>query len=295
MALPLRSPKKGRPRPKAAPLIAILIAVLGSSVVSGLDVSLPASEQADSGIGQDSTVSCAPPGLNAAFDAGEWLHFSIQYGAIRAGDALMQVQAIEEVGGRPCYHLVSKAESNNFFSLFFKVRDRVDSFLDRDVLVSRRFTKNTREGKYRANVSIDFDQASGLARYSDGAELDLAPCSQDILSAFYYVRTLELEVGQSVHVTCHADKKNYPLEVKVHKRETVRTPAGEFNCLVIEPFLKTSGLFRQKGRLTIWVTDDEYKIPVLMKSKIIVGSISAILTDMNSVTAGGKYAKKPKT
>jgi hypothetical protein len=92
--MPRRSPKKGSPRPKSTPLIAILIAVLGSSVVSGLDVSIPATEQTDSGTGRDSTVSCAPPGRNAAFEAGEWLHFSIQYGAIRAGDALMQVESI---------------------------------------------------------------------------------------------------------------------------------------------------------------------------------------------------------
>ena len=237
---------------------------------------------------------CRPQTSNRAFAEGEWFQFSIQYGAIRAGDALMQVESVENVAGRPCYRLVSKAESNSFFSMFFKVRDRVDSYMDVEELVSRRFSKNTLEGKHRDNFTIDFDHGTGKARYSDGAEFEFPACSQDILSAFYYVRTLDLEVGRSVQVPCHADKKNYPLEVKVHRREKVKTPAGQFTCLVIEPVLKTSGLFKQKGKLTIWLTDDEYKIPILMKSKILVGSISAILTDMHSPTAGGKYARAPK-
>jgi hypothetical protein len=237
---------------------------------------------------------CRPQTSNRAFAEGEWFQFSIQYGAIRAGDALMQVESVENVAGRPCYRLVSKAESNSFFSMFFKVRDRVDSYMDVEEMVSRRFSKNTLEGKHRDNFTIDFDHGTGKARYSDGAEFEFSACSQDILSAFYYVRTLDLEVGRSVQVPCHADKKNYPLEVKVHRREKVKTPAGQFTCLVIEPVLKTSGLFKQKGKLTIWLTDDEYKIPILMKSKILVGSISAILTDMHSPTAGGKYARAPK-
>ena len=294
---------KGRFWPVASTLIAPALIVLAAFSISaaatgGVEADARAAAGASSSSSSkaqaDSIARCQPAAPNSAFGEGEWFQFSIQYGAIRAGDALMQVESVENVAGRPCYRLVSKAESNSFFSLFFKVRDRVDSFMDVEELVSRRFSKNTLEGKHKDNFTIDLDHGSGTARYSDGAELELLPCSQDILSAFYYVRTVDLEVGRSVEVPCHADKKNYQLEVKVHRRETVRTPAGQFTCLVIEPLLKSSGVFRQKGRLTIWLTDDEYKIPVLMQSKILVGSVSAILTDMHSPTAGGKYARGPK-
>jgi hypothetical protein len=287
-------------RPASSALVTAALVVLSAlsfrAPVSGgaetLATAAPPRSPAGSQAGPD--ARCRPQAPNKAFAEGEWFQFSIQYGAIRAGDALMQVEAVENVAGRPCYRLVSKAESNSFFSLFFKVRDRVDSYMDVEELVSRRFSKNTLEGKHRDNFTIDFDHATCKARYSDGAELEFPACSQDILSAFYYVRTVDLEVGRSVQVPCHADKKNYPLEVKVHKREKVKTPAGQFTCLVVEPVLKTTGLFRQKGKLTIWLTDDEYKIPILMKSKILVGSVSAILTDMHSPTAGGKYARASK-
>ncbi len=237
--------------------------------------------------------SCTSPRTNAAFDAGEWFHFSVQYGFVKAGDALMQVEGIEDVNGHQCYHLVSKAESSGFFSLFFKVRDKIDSFLDKNHLVSRRFSKKIHEGKHRKNSSVEFNHDRGVASYSDGTEVELIPCAQDILSAFYYVRILRLNVGERVSVPCHTDKKNYPLEVIVHRRETVKTPAGRFDCLVIEPVLKSEGIFSQKGRLTIWLTDDERRIPVIMKSKVAVGSISAILTDMHLVTAGGQHAQVP--
>jgi hypothetical protein len=241
-----------------------------------------------------STDSCHVPPAHRPFDAGEWFQFSIQYGIIRAGDALMQIEGVEEIDGRQCYHLVSKAESNSFFSVFFKVRDRVDSFLDKESFVTRRFSKNILEGKYRTTFSVEFDHFKRIAAYSDGTEMEFLACAQDILSAFYYVRTLDLVVGQSIQVPCHSDKKNYPLEIAIHRKETVTTPVGKFDCIVVEPRLKSSGVFQQKGRLTIWLTDDEYKIPVLMKSKVAVGSISAILTAMHLTNAGGKYAKYSK-
>jgi Protein of unknown function (DUF3108) len=283
-------------RALASPAVLVVLALPLLCALAARGAQNPASTDSSAAapVAGGRAAPCKPPSPNRSFAEGEWFQFSIQYGAVRAGDALMQVESVENFGGRPCYRLVSKAESNSFFSLFYKVRDRIDSFMDVQELVSRRFSKNTLEGKHKDSFTIDLDPVSGKARYSDGSEIDFPACSQDILSAFYFVRTLDLKVGQSVEVQCHADKKNYPLVVKVHRREKMRTPAGQFTCLVVEPLLKTSGIFRQKGKLTIWLTDDEFKIPVLMKSKIIVGSVSAVLTDMYSPTAGEKYARAQK-
>jgi hypothetical protein len=97
---------------------------------------------------------------------------------------------------------------------------------------------------------------------------------------------MDLQVGRSVYIENHADKKNYPLEIRVLRRETVTVDAGRYDCLVVEPLMRTSGLFRQKGRLTVWLTDDERRIPVLMKSKVIIGSISAELIDVRYAEPG---------
>ncbi len=127
---------------------------------------------------------------------------------------------------------------------------------------------------------VIFDQVNHLAIYPDGKRIPVPEGVQDVLSSLYYVRTLNLEVGKSVFIQNHADGKNYPLEVKVLRTETITVPAGTFECFVVEPILKASGIFQHKGRLTVWLSTDPSHIPVMMKSKVIIGSINAILIDL---------------
>ena len=210
------------------------------------------------------------------FGDGEKLVFSVQYGIINAGEATLEIRNIAEIDGIPCYHIVSDARTNRVFSKFFKVRDRFESFMDTTALVSLYYEKHLREGKYRKNEAVKFDQTSHLAIYKD-KEVPIPPRTQDVLSSLYYVRTLPLEVGQSFAVSNHTNGKNYPLVVKVLRKERITVEAGSFNCIVVEPILRSAGLFKHKGRLTVWLTDDKYRIPVLMESKVVVGAISAVL------------------
>ncbi len=215
---------------------------------------------------------------NVAFGPGEKLTYDLNYGFINAGTAAMEVADIIEFDGRPCYQIVSTANSNKFFSSFYRVEDRVESIMDAAGLYSWRFDKQLSEGTYRARRTYDFDQMNHKVFY-DKDTIDVAPYVQDALSVLYYVRTLPLKVGQSVFVDNFTDGKKYPLEVKVNGKESIRVKAGKFDCLVVEPLLLTSGIFKNEGKLTVWLTDDRLKLPVLMKSKVLVGSISAELTD----------------
>jgi len=216
---------------------------------------------------------------NRPFGVGERFVFSVGWEFVNAGTAVMEIPEIVRLNGRKCYHLVSSAKSNSVFSVFFKVEDKVESFMDVHGLYSLRYDKHLSEGKFRSDVSMVFDQENHLAIYDAGQDSFPVPeYIQDVLSAFYFVRTQELTVGQSLFVDNHTDKKNYPLEVKVLRREKVKVSAGEFQCLVVEPILQTPGIFEQKGSLTVWLTDDEVKMPVLMKSKVVIGSIVTELT-----------------
>jgi hypothetical protein len=218
------------------------------------------------------------PGRHPSIRVGERLTFSVRYGMIRAGEATMEVVGVEDAFGHPSYHVVSRARSNGVFDTIYRVRDIVESWMDVDYLFSRRFRKALREGNYRADQDIEMDQENRLARYQDGRVFEFVHGAMDVLSAFYYVRTLDLKVGQDLMLDSHADRKNYPLKVIVRGRERVSTPAGRFDCLVVEPMLRTPGLFKHEGKLTIWLTDDDRRMPVLMKSKIPVGSISVTMT-----------------
>ncbi len=215
---------------------------------------------------------------NIAFGIGEWLHFDIGYGFINAGTATMEVKEIVEYKGRPAYQLVSMAQSNKFFSSFFPVRDRVESILDAVGLFSWRFEKKLREGNYRSHRQYSFDQINHKVVYK-GDTIDVAPYVQDALSVLYYARTQPLAAGKSIFIDNFTDGKNYPLEVRVIKREKIKTKAGEFDCLVLEPLLRSAGFFKHEGKLTVWLTDDRLRLPVQMKSKVVVGSITAELTD----------------
>lgn len=211
------------------------------------------------------------------FAPGEELNFAVRYGVVRAGDAKLAVEGLEMVNGEPAYRLASTARSSRFFSTFFEVKDRVESVWSVQRRVPLRFEKHIHEGSYKRNEVVRFDHEAGTAVYADGKVKEIPPGAQDVLSAFYYVRTQNLTPGDSLEVPNHSDGKNYPLVVRVLRRETITVPAGTFTCVVVEPMLKTAGLFKQEGRLTIWLTDDARKMPVLMKSKVTVGSIVAEL------------------
>jgi len=215
---------------------------------------------------------------NYAFGVGEKLTFDINYGFINAGYATLEVMRLVEYENRPCYLIESTANSNSFFSTFYKVRDRIESVIDAVGMFSWRFEKNLSEGSYSADRMYTFDQRNNYAVYK-GDTITVAPYTQDPISTLYYTRTKPLEVGESFYLDNFVDGDKYHIEVKVLKRETVTVKAGTFDCIVVEPLTSSVGVFKNEGRLKVWLTDDFLKMPVLMKSKVLVGSITAELTD----------------
>jgi len=228
---------------------------------------------------------------NKVWGIGESLVFSVDYGFYKAGTATMKVLATKEVNGGQCYHIETTASSNDFISKFYKVRDVVNSYIDISGLFSRRFEKKLKEGKYKSNRYIDFyhDRLIALNTKEKYALTEIPIYVQDILSSLYFLRTFDLKVGREEFIEVYADGKVYPLKVIVHRREKITVPAGKFQCLVVEPILKSEGIFKQKGKLMVWLTDDERKIPVKMTSKILIGSIG---TNLESYTLSNQISEK---
>jgi len=243
--------------------------------------------------GRELTIEIAekyPPGNfvyrsveNNSWGIGEELIFAIYYGFYRAGTAKMSVIEKKDVNGGICYHIQTTAQSNNFISKFYKVNDRVNSYIDIEGIFSRRLEKRLREGRYKSDRIVDFyhDRLIALNTKKKYLFAEIPLYVQDILSSLYYIRTIDLKVGKTEKINAYADGKVYLLDVVVHKKETIEVPAGKFKCLKVEPVLKSEGIFRQKGKLTIWITDDSRKMPVKMKSKVVIGSISSNLESYN--------------
>lgn len=271
---------------------ALLAGLLLLSVAAG-----PAGDGTDSTGAGGKPPAAAPPGGSRAdgpaegegapdlsiarvpWRIGEYFQFSVDWSGINAGSALMQVQNWQWVDGHRTWRIVSKTESNSFVSKFYKVRDRVETSIDAESLYSRRFEKHLREGGYKYDSVVRFDQDERKARYDDGNVLDVPPRVHDVLSAFYYVRTQPLPDGGTLSVPAHDNKKSYDLEIRVIRRERVEVPAGKFSCIVVEPILKSEGIFKSKGQILVWLTDDERRLPVKVTSKVPIGSISISLTE----------------
>ena len=226
---------------------------------------------------------------NTAWGPGERLVFSVEYGIIKAGTATLNVTGPVDHDGLLAYRITAEAGSNPAFSSFFEVRDINEALLDIVQLHSLTFMKSLQEGDFSSSEEMYFDQEAGFAYYPDEEDPDLAemaipPHALDVLSAFYYARTRELEPGGNFYIDVHVDNDNYPLEVKVLDRERIRTRAGSFDCIQLQPVLRGDGLFKQQGEIFIWVTDDERHMPVLMSASIVIGEITCMLEDFTMGT-----------
>ncbi len=227
----------------------------------------------------------------AVFMDGEKLTFNVKYGIVNAAEATLEART-SVYQGTPVWYLTTNARTHNFFDKFFKIRDRVESWWDKESLLPYKFSKNLQEGRYRQHRVHIYDHARRRTTYQrwsfrenrfENSEMDMPIDAQDILSAFYYVRSQPLQVGKSVMVNITADGRNMPTEVLVHRKEKVKSIFGEVECLVIEPMLKGEALFKQTGNILIWVTNDAFKIPVKLESKISFGSFTATLVSAQKV------------
>jgi hypothetical protein len=252
--------------------------------------------KADTLMQQEPKDTPPPKITDIPFKTGETLTFKLRYGFIRAGTAIMKVMGETTVRGNPVYHIRTTAESAAGFSWIYKVDDVIDSYMDKYRLFSWKFDKRLREGSYKIDLLIDYNPLDTLAKveytkYDRRMRIDekskynvvAPPYAFDVLAAFYYTRTQKLEPGKSISIVNHDHKKVYNLLVKVHGLDTLETDAGTFRCLVVEPLLRGEGIFQQKGRLVVWLTDDELKIPVQMQSEIAVGSITAELEEFSGI------------
>lgn len=214
-----------------------------------------------------------------ALKAPEKLVFDVIWGGwsfrwVHAGEATLELLPTQD---SLHWEIRSLARANHFFETFYPVRDTVSSIIDARGIYPLRFDKRLHEGSYNAEILAVYNQAAHTLRTQDTL-LNIEPFTHDVLSAFYFIRTQKIDVGDTLDLAAVSGKKKYNLKVLCHGRENVEVPAGKFRTLVVEPVLKGDGLFKAKGKLTIWVTDDKAHIPVKMESKIPVGSIKAELT-----------------
>lgn len=231
-------------------------------------------------------VRADPPGvpvLPVPFGIGEQIVLHVSFGIIPAGKAVIEVIDTTRINDQLAYYVVSTARSAKGFDWIYKVRDSIETWLDADSIYSHQFRKQLREGSYRDEKIVKFSFKDSIAYWwDDGKEKDplhVEPYVQDAFTAALKTRTLPMEVGDTLVIRTHDVKKTYDLFVIVHSRETVETMSGTYDCFKAEPIMKSGGLFKKerKARLFVWVTADERRIPVMLKSKASFGTFTVQL------------------
>lgn len=227
------------------------------------------------------------PARQTAPWTGEELKYGLYYSFIKAGTAYIKTRGTAQINGRTAYVIQTTAFSASVIDPFFKVRDINYSWLDAENFYSLGYSQSVREGTYKRDEWLAFDYENN-AYYGElqkkeeprviSGNLEIPVL--DMLTSLYFVRAQELTVGKDVVFDIINREKQYPLIVKVLKKETVKTAAGKFDCIVVEPQFRGEGIFVSKGKsLKVWLTDDEYKMPVKMKTEVFIGSVSAELLE----------------
>ena len=224
-----------------------------------------------------------------AFKKGEFLRFDVSYGVFDTAEATLEIKKnTEKIGLRNTMHVVGKGWSKGALSWFFKVEDRYETFIDEDAILPWKFIRHVREGGYELDREILFNQYSDKAFVfqNDKKEYQVTPNTQDLLSAFYYARTLDLQnanVGQEFMINTFFDREMYPLKIKFLGKEIIKTKLGRFSCLKFRPLVEQGRVFKEEEDMTIWISNDANKVPIRVTSDLLVGSINMDLVEYKNL------------
>jgi hypothetical protein len=209
-------------------------------------------------------VAGAADAQRLPFAPGEHAVYQVRLGPLPVGTGTLSVTGVERVHGEQTFHAVMTLEGG---TPFYHVNDRYETWIDTDGLFSRRFHQNLREGSYRRNRTYDFNPAQRTFRRENGETGTLASAEPlDDLSFLYVARTLPLEVGATYTLPRYFKADGNPVVLQVLRRETVRVPAGQFRAIVVRPVIQTDGMFSKGGRAEVYFSDDEHRIPVLIRT-----------------------------
>jgi hypothetical protein len=242
------------------------------------------------------TASAEPPEkaannirtVNHAFGPGEKLTYDVSWSNIlRAGIAVMEVKEGRTNEGRRTYQFASSTHTVGMVDTFYRVRDTVVSEVDAEYISSRSFVLKESHGKRKREREMTFDPETDKVKViMNNGKPEIYPVPEgilDALSSLYYLRTRQdFSTEKPIIMDVHDSGKTWAVEIQTLGKEKISTPAGEFNTIKVKTYPKYDGVFMHKGEIFIWLTDDTRKIPVLMKSKISIGSIVATLTGLQT-------------
>jgi Protein of unknown function (DUF3108) len=228
-----------------------------------------------------------PTRTNSAFGVGEKLRYRVTYGFMDAGEAIMEVKSTTKKGNdRPLYQAVGTGRTLGGFNAFFKVDDTYETYLDQQGVFPWFFKRRVDEGGYKINQDYTFKHDKLKVDNGEGKEFTIPMGIQDMISSFYYARTLNfdnMKQYDKFEFKCFMDDEIWPLKVKYVGDEVIHIRKGKFKCHKFVPVVQTGRYFKSENDVNFWVTADKNKIPILVRAKIPVGTVKMHLVEWTNL------------
>jgi hypothetical protein len=221
--------------------------------------------------------------LPVPYGAGERLEYEVRVGRLRVGSGTMEVIGTQEVRGRETWHTVFTVSGGNFV---YRVNDRYESWVDTRTGNSLRYRQDLNEGRRDVERHFEIFPERSVFQENGEPEQPSVRSPLDDGSFIYFLRTIPLTIGESYSFDRYFLPDRNPVTIRVLRRERIRVPAGEFNAIVVQPVIKTKGIFSENGRAEVWLSDDENRIMLQMKSSLPFGSLNLYLKSYRPAKAG---------
>ncbi len=225
------------------------------------------------------------PEVNRSFKEGEWLKFRIHFGFINAGYATIKLKKSKK-SGLSLYHAIGKGWTSGAARMFYKIDDNYESYFTKDTIKPIKFIRRVNEDGYIIKRDLYFDHTKKRVLINDLKKRTKKQVSirdvQDLVSSFYYLRDIDIsdiEEGDTLSVDLFFDGETYPFKLEFLERETIRTKFGKVKTWRIKPLVQKGRIFEGQESLSLWITDDNNKLPVRIKASLVVGSLKADLDD----------------
>ena len=211
------------------------------------------------------------------FAVGEKMEYDVKFGFVRVGNAHMEVVGLENLRGRPAWHTAFYVRGGNFM---YRVNDVYESWMDAETLSSLRFVQELEEGGKETERRFEiYPERAIFVQTSKKPNKEEPSVSQplDDGSFLYFLRTIPLEVGKTYDFNRYFRPDRNPVRIRVLRKERVKVPAGTFNAIVVQPVIKTKGIFSENGHAEVWLSDDDRHIMLQLKSALSFGSLNLYL------------------
>lgn len=234
-----------------------------------------------------------------AFGTGEYFKFRIHYGIVNAGYATLEIKDAT-INNKKVHHAVGKGYTTGMSKFFFKVEDLYESYFDKQSGEPYRYIRKIDEGGYTKNQEGIFNQSENRILVKDYKRktektILLTDNVQDIISSFYYLRNHpnidKLKSGESISIDMFFDEEITKFKLKYVGRQDITTKFGTVSTMMFKPLVQTGRVFKEKESVTLWITDDNNKVPVRIKADLAVGSLKADLEEYKGLKSPFKVKK----